>query len=291
MSNIQDYEKIIEVDIFKLKPHPENEKILPKLTAGELKRLKDRIKKFGFTEPIEINQEGLVLDGNNRIFKVLIPYQDELKIYKVPARKITITKSEEINYIISKNFDRRQLSKMTQSYIRGVEYNSMKDKRGGDKRSKYQNDTLKNTAQNLSHKYHVSVITIKRDGSFAKICDKLKRLTGDEFVFNLLNGEIKSNKSIITQFSKYSDQIITDIFKAYKELNTELELPALKLVMEKVVEENIEAVKKKNDYKKKLIEINTEYERKLIEIAKKKQIDENKLINEIIEDFLKKEII
>ena len=131
MIDFEDFEKIINVNISKLKPHPKNSTLLPQLTGGELRRLKNRIKTYGFNEPIEINKQGYVLDGNNRIFKVLLPFQNELEIFKVPAKVIDISEYDEADYIISKNLDRRQLSKLTQSYIRGKEYNNKKKKQGG----------------------------------------------------------------------------------------------------------------------------------------------------------------
>ncbi|MFW5795123.1 MAG: hypothetical protein ACOCV1_06525, partial [Bacillota bacterium] len=181
MTNFAEYEKIINIEISKLKPHPKNEKLLPRLTKGELTRLKDRIKQYGFIEPIEITKSGMVLDGNNRIFKILIPYKSELEeagveVNKVPARIVAIPEDEEENYIVSKNFDRRQLSKLMQSYIRGQQYNERKRQRGGKQTNR------QNVALLLSNKFGMAERTIQRDGRFAKLCDELIQSTDYNFV-------------------------------------------------------------------------------------------------------------
>lgn len=283
MIDFEDFEKIINVDISKLKPHPKNSTLLPQLTGGEIRRLKNRIKNYGFNEPIEINKQGYVLDGNNRIFKVLIPFQDELEIFKVPTKVININESEESAYIISKNFDRRQLSKLTQSYIRGKEYNTKKKKQGRQLNKEDKMSSLKKTYDMLAEKYNVSNRTVQRDGSFAKICDELKNITSDEFIFNLLNSEIKANKSLIIELSKQSILIIKEIYNYYNN-SVDLELPPLKDILERIEKEKKN--NRKKEYEQKTIKIKYEYNKLLSELAKKEKKNENELINEIIGKYL-----
>lgn len=294
MKNFSEYEKIINVDISRLKPHPDNEKLLPRLTKGELRRLKERIEKYGFNEPIEITKTGYVLDGNNRIFKILMPFEDELQIKKVPARVINIKEELESDYIISKNFDRRQLSKLMQSYIRGQQYNDLK-KQGERKdltcgqnvhKLKSKNSTcgqnvhkLK-TSEILADKFGMTERTIRRDGSFAKLCDELIRNTDYDFVFNLLNGEIKANKSLITKLSKQSKEFINKIYQHYK---TENDFQPLKEVFEKFS-------KNKNKNKKKLVfefEIDEDLKKEVEKLSKETGMNKNELMTQLLKKALK----
>lgn len=292
MSEFKDTEKIIYVNVSSLKPHPKNEKLLPKLTIAELKRLKDRIKKYGFTESIEITKEGYVLDGNNRVFKILVPYKDELAecgidADKVPARIIDIEKDEEENYIISKNFDRRHLSKLMQSYIRGTQYNELKKSQGGTGANQYKEQSAKKchsakTASVLANKFSMAESTIRNDGNFAKLCENLILYTNYDFVFELLNGEIKANKSLIIKLSKEPKVFIENVFDYYKaEENKEI---PLKEVMENI--KNGKNEKSKKTYKKIIFEITDELGDKLEILSKKKGIDKDKLIEELLENAL-----
>lgn len=58
--------------------------------------------------------------------------------------------------------------------IRGRIYNRAKRRRGGDQKSKDQNDTLIDTAEKVAKEHGVSAPTIKRDGKYAEAVQKLE---------------------------------------------------------------------------------------------------------------------
>jgi len=61
------------------------------------------------------------------------------------------------------------------SYLRGKRYNAEKQDKGGDRKSKDQNDPLpESTADRLATEYKVSAPTIKRDGNYAAAVDTLQ---------------------------------------------------------------------------------------------------------------------
>lgn len=73
--------------------------------------------------------------------------------------------------MIGNQLGRRNLTKETQSYLRGLQYEREKKKHGGDRKSeesKDQNDPLISTAKRLADQHKVSEPTIKRDAEFAK---------------------------------------------------------------------------------------------------------------------------
>jgi len=72
------------------------------------------------------------------------------------------------DWIDANQLGRRNLTPDQMSLLRGRRYNRAKGKQGGDHRSKYQNDTLIDTAARLAKEHGVSAPTIKRDGQFAR---------------------------------------------------------------------------------------------------------------------------
>jgi hypothetical protein len=64
---------------------------------------------------------------------------------------------------------------MEASYYRGKLYESRKLSRGGDRKSNYQNDSLKDTAKEVSKEYSVSYATVFRDAEFSRAVDKIAK--------------------------------------------------------------------------------------------------------------------
>ena len=77
-----------------LKPNSKNDKLLPSLSEFEMERLKERIRKYGFTEEVEITKDDIILDGHNRI-NILKNNFKELGILEVPCRIIDIPEVED----------------------------------------------------------------------------------------------------------------------------------------------------------------------------------------------------
>ncbi|MEM3719601.1 MAG: ParB/RepB/Spo0J family partition protein [Candidatus Bathyarchaeia archaeon] len=84
--------------------------LIPPLSKEEYERLKKDISQFGLKEPIEVTEEGIILDGHHRFKAILELRQSKIDIpldFKVIPIK---SKSEALAYAISKNLCRRQLS-------------------------------------------------------------------------------------------------------------------------------------------------------------------------------------
>ena len=278
-------EIIISID--ELKAHPKNAKLLPKLTSSQLKRLKDRIKQYGFNEAIEITRKRFVIDGNNRVFNILKPYRHELKIDLIRAKIIDIPEKDQAEYIISKNFDRRQLSKLMQSYIRGQQYNSMKKQIGSNqysKDAKERNSPPKKTSVSLAEQFRLTERTIRNDGSFAKLCNKLISNTCYDFVFDLLNGEIKASKTHINKLSKQPKSIIKKVLEYYSNSDDEDPKP-LKEVLE-MFSKTKKADPPTTIRKRFEIEFDRSFEERLKHIARKRKKNENELVKEAIEKYI-----
>ena len=115
--------------------------------------------------------------------------------------------SEVKDWMISNQLGKRNITEETKSYLRGMRYNQEKGKRGGDKKSKGQSDTLINKADSLAEAYKVSERIIKRDSQYTDAIDKL---TGkdNELKWKILNKDIHIPKGkVIDIASKGTEEI------------------------------------------------------------------------------------
>ncbi len=144
----------------------------------------------GCRDPITVwKGHGIVLDGHTRL-EFCIKHGKLVKVREVelPDEKAAL------EYARAFQRQRRNLTREAQSYLRGQDYNALKQQRGGNRRgprSKGQNGTLKNTAEELAGKYQTSPRTIKRDGIFARVVDRVAAAHGDPDVRRrLLGGDV-----------------------------------------------------------------------------------------------------
>ena len=114
--------------------------------------------------------EGKIIDGHNR-YRICLKHD-----IKFDTKDITWIKTREEAklWIISNQLARRNLTPDQMSYLRGVRQNIEVGEHGGDRKSRYQNDTMKGrTREKLAKEYKVSQATIARDAKFALAVDKL----------------------------------------------------------------------------------------------------------------------
>lgn len=155
----------------KYKIDEEFKKIIPSLTDKEFTQLEENCKKFGIQDSIKL-WNGIVIDGHNRI---VIAEKHNLQFdYENMKFK---NRTEVIEWMLNNQLGRRNLNPDQLSIIRGKLYNLHKLSYGGDRKSKAQIGTLKNTAEEMAEKYKVSKNTIKRDAQFVEsnpeIADKI----------------------------------------------------------------------------------------------------------------------
>ena len=174
-----------------LKVKPEFQRLIPMQSRGELQALSDSIKAEGCRDPLLIwKGHNVVLDGHTRR-DLCIEHKKQVKVREVELAD----EKAAIAFILQIQRQRRNLTREAMSYFRGSEYNAVKQQRGGNRRgekSKGQSGPLKSTAGQLAERYGVSEKTIKRDGVFAHIIDKLVAEYGDpEARRKLLGADVK----------------------------------------------------------------------------------------------------
>lgn len=154
----------------------EFEKLIPPLTKEEYNTLQENCLNDGIREPIS-KWNNIIIDGHNRFN--ISKNNGWLDFETVDYTERFQDRGQVIEWMLNNQLGRRNLNPDQLSIIRGKLYNLHKLGRGGDRKSKGQNDTLKNTAQDMADKYKVSERTIKRDGQFVKnnpeIADKILR--------------------------------------------------------------------------------------------------------------------
>ena len=84
--------KIEKRKLADLKPHPKNPR---QFTEKGLKDLENSINSIGFMQPININQDGVILSGHARTLKLKEMGETEVDVY-VPDRMLTPKQEEEV---------------------------------------------------------------------------------------------------------------------------------------------------------------------------------------------------
>lgn len=179
----------------------EFKELCPPLAIEERSLLEASIETEGCRDPLDVWQ-GLVVDGHNRfeICKALKkPYETrELKV---------ADRNEVINWIISKQLGRRNLTDEQKQYLRGKRHHAEKTKgannpngfSGKKKNDERQNDGQrhKSTAHRLAAEYGVNATTIERDAKFAAAVDAIAEKDGDEARQRILSGQSGLSKAEI----------------------------------------------------------------------------------------------
>ncbi len=163
----------------------EFENKIPPLSADELTRLQDSIIAEGrLISPIVV-WNGIVVDGHNRYRFIQQHPEIEYEIYE----KDFDDRNEAIAWICKNQLGRRNLTPEQKKYLIGKQYEAEKQAVGGDRKSKYQNDTLnENTGERIAKQNNISRISVIRAEGYAKAVD-----LADEAVPGIKNEILSGN--------------------------------------------------------------------------------------------------
>ena len=174
-----------------LKVNPEFQRLIPLQSRGEYLALSESIQAEGCRDPLLVwKGHNIVLDGHTRR-DLCIEHEKKVKVREIELAD----EKAAVEFILQIQRQRRNLTAEAMSYFRGADYNAVKQLHGGNRRGRRprdQSDTLVKTAVRLAEKYGVSEMTIKRDGVFAKVIDKIVTDYGDpEIKRKLLGADVK----------------------------------------------------------------------------------------------------
>ena len=161
-----------------LKVNPAFQSLIPLQSRGEYMALEQSIQAEGCRDPLTVWQgRDIVLDGHTRR-ELCVGYKKQVKVREIELAD----EKAAVEYILQIQRQRRNLTREAMSYFRGVEYNAIKQQRGGKRRGrkpKGLTDHQPSTAVKLAEKYGVSEKTVKRDAIFALVIDKMVAEYGD----------------------------------------------------------------------------------------------------------------
>lgn len=222
-----------------LKIDPEFKSLIPPLSNEEYEQLEKNCISEGIRESVLV-WDGIIIDGHNRYE---IAQKHDLK-YDITFKHFD-SREEVIDWMINNQLGRRNLTKETQSYLRGLQYKREKKKitnpYGVKGKDEPQNDEHLSTAQKLAEQHKVSKATIERDEKFAEAVDTIVENTAPEVKQKILNKEIEITK-------KETEQIAKENPKKQKEIITtaiEKNIPVKKAIQEIKQEERKETLQTK----------------------------------------------
>jgi hypothetical protein len=208
-----------------LKVKPAFQSLIPMQAKGEYLALEESIQAEGCRDPLLVwKGHNVVLDGHTRR-ELCIKHKKQVKVREVelPDEKAAV------EYILAIQRQRRNLTREAMSYFRGSEYNAVKKEHGGDRRGRKasgQSDHMKKTGEMLAQKYGVSEKTVRRDGVFAKVIDKIVEEYGDtEIKRKLLGADVRMTQGMARALLKVPAK---DRKAAVDELLEKGELPRTK---------------------------------------------------------------
>lgn len=193
------------MDAMSLRVDAEFSALCPALTNEERNLLEASLERDGCMDPIITwaNHDDTILDGHNRYSictRFEIPFKTKALTFK--------TREEAIEWIITNQLARRNLSEEQKSYLRGKRYQSEKKAEGapvGNKNAAKQlahNGPVVTTANKLAAEFKVSKNTIKRDAEFAEAVDTIAETAGPEVKTEILSGKSPLTKKDVVAIAE-----------------------------------------------------------------------------------------
>lgn len=187
--------------------------LIPPLTTDEYGRLEGNILKEGIRDKLVVWNDTLI-DGHNR-FRIATENDLPYETVEMPFE----SRDHALNWIISNQLGRRNLSPNQIAYLRGKRYETEKRIWGGDRGNQYTKEASSQvgnlakrpkTGEKIANEYGVSKNTIYRNADFSKALDVLPEnikqevLSGKENIThndagNIISFDISTQKKFIKE--------------------------------------------------------------------------------------------
>jgi hypothetical protein len=175
-------------------------KLIQPLTKEEYAGLEEKILKEGFDSKrygALTTWNGILIDGHNR-YEICQKHNIAFETLD----KSFDGREDAIDWIINNQLGRRNLSDMQRSYLRGLQFEREKKKRGGQGANQYSKSAgtsdLQNkvdeTAKRLATQHKVSDRTIYTDAQFVKALNIISENVGEDIKQKVLTKDIKTTK-------------------------------------------------------------------------------------------------
>lgn len=184
---------------------PAFEGLCPRLTPEEFNCLQQSILDEGCREPITVwaNHEDTVIDGHNR-YRIC---KNNSIPYKTRAIKLD-TCGDVINWIITNQLGRRNLSDEQKSYLRGKRYRQEQKAEGRPEKRGHSDHVSgpQRTGEKIAQELGVVEATIRRDAKFADAVDKVAESAGPDAKAAILSGELGVSKAGVQKLAQLPAQ-------------------------------------------------------------------------------------
>ena len=188
------------MDCKQLTIDPEFAALGPKLTFEEENFLFASLERDGCRDAIVVwaNNDDIILDGHNR-YRICCENNIPFKTKAIPLPD----RAACIEWIITTQLGRRNLTDEQKSYLRGKRYNSEKK---APHRPKVDEEGAHcahlKTSEKLAAEYGVDKATIRRDAKFAEALDTIAENVGFKVKDEVLSGESSLTKKQITAIAE-----------------------------------------------------------------------------------------
>lgn len=194
--------------------HPLLQDYLHPLTSDEIAGLTEKILHEGFRDPIIIwQEEGCIIDGHHR-YAICQAHAIPFTTHALSFPDLDAVKL----WMITQQLSRRNVTPEYASFLRGKQYEVMKQAVGRPEKEWAQSEHIfleeeqaedkgkgrqgkDRTAQVLGEQHHVSRETIKRDAKFAQAVDTITAAAGPDARTALLGRETRMNRQDVTKLA------------------------------------------------------------------------------------------
>lgn len=179
---------------------PEISNLCRSLTEAEKEGLEQDLRERGCLDSLKL-WEGVLIDGHNR-HEICARLGIEARCEDVPGIE---SRQEAINWVISNQLGRRNLSPTEASYLRGKRYNAEKQPHGGQVPKKGGGENpppMERTRDRLAKEFGVNETTVRKDGDFAAAVDSIAINVGPEIARGIRSGQADLTKTEVREIGK-----------------------------------------------------------------------------------------
>lgn len=176
-----------------------------KLTQDEYSKLEQHIVNEGCRDALVVWND-ILIDGYNR-YEICQKHNIEFKTISMQFDN----REAVSDWIIDNQLGKRNLTIEQKNYLIGKKYKKEKQARGGDRKSKVQNEPLKTTAEKIAEEQKIGQSTVKRSEKFADAVDVIAENAGNEIRDKILSRELDITAQEVQILAKQKPEVQKEV--------------------------------------------------------------------------------
>ncbi|MGH2416603.1 MAG: hypothetical protein ACRDEA_23485, partial [Microcystaceae cyanobacterium] len=195
---------------------PEFKSLIPPLSPQEKTQLEENLLAYGCRDSLVVWKEhNLLLDGHNR-YEICQAHAIGFNTVEIELPE----RSAAISWIIGNQLGRRNLTPEAASYLRGRQYNLLKQQgKRTDLTCDHFDHKLK-AAERLAKDYKVGSGTIRRDAKYAQAVDTLAQTLGEDIRPYLLGRNARLTKKAALELAAVVQVNPAEAQKTFEDIKT-----------------------------------------------------------------------